>query len=383
MPSVRPAFRLIAVFACALVLSTLSAGAQGAPQCGQYPRMVPNYDYPPNASQFDSICLPEAWEFMRARWQGISLGAPWPTVVVIDDGFFTTKDSSLRPSLFPGPGGSTAAGDTAPLPAYGIHGTSVLSLLASRLGNGYIEGGVGPIAGFANLGADFFLIRDRTTAQGPTPGLIAQFLGQYVMPYAGRRVVNISQSLVDVTSSTQLADQLDYANWEQIVVVTGAGNHRETVPANAWIRGFENVIVVGGLNEIGSKLWVGGTGVGSATGAGVDLYAPAENLDVLIRDAQIVTDSGTSFAAPLVTSVVAMMQNLDPTLDSWEVRDILIKTADAGTYRRLNAIKALLCVDSISRWSAYPPPGSNWLPVHNWSCSMSGFGVASGQRVGW
>jgi subtilisin family serine protease len=344
---------------------------------------VPSLDYAPNAEQFDAICLPEAWQFMSTRWQGITFGSPWPTLTVIDDGFFATKDSAYRPWLFPGPGSGTADGDPGQPPLYGLHGTSVLSLLASRVNNGWIAGAVGPWTGVANHGTSFFLVRDRNATTPPLPETVAQILGQYVIPYGDRRVVNISQSIAQVISSPQLATQLDQANWQQIVVATGAGNKRETISANAWIRGFENVIVVGGLSSNGGKLWLGGAGVGSATGAGVDLYAPAENLEVIIRDSQIVTDSGTSFSSPLVAAVAAMMLNLDPSLDSWVVRDILVKSADSGTYRRLNAIKALLCIDTLQQWATWPPPNSNQVPVRSWSCAMAGFGNASGQRVGW
>lgn len=384
MPWVRRLFRFTLAASLASTLFALPARAQGgAAHCGQHPRLVPTADYSRNAEQFDAICMPEAWQFMRTRWQGITYGSPWPTLTVIDDGFFTTKDSAYRPWLFPGPGGSTADGDPGLPPVYGLHGTSVLSLLASRVNNGWIAGAVGPWTGVANHGTSFFLIRDRTSATPPTAGTIAQLLGQYVIPYGERRVVNISQSIAHITSSTQLETQLDHANWQQIVVVTAAGNKKETLAANAWIRRFENVIVVGGLNATGSNLWLGGGGTGSATGTGVDLYAPAENLEVLIRDAQMVTDSGTSFSSPLVAAVAAMMLNLEPSLDPWMVRDVLVKSADSGTYRRLNAIKALLCIDTLQQWTSWPPPNSNQVPVRSWSCTMTGFGNASGQRVGW
>ena len=118
--------------------------------------------------------------------------------------------------------------------------------------------------------------------------------------------------------------------------------------------------------------------VGSATGAGVDLYAPAQAFELILRDGQIVTDSGTSFSGPLVAGAVAMMQNVDPTLDSWVVRDVLVKTADPGTYRRLNVLKALLCVDTILTGTIWADP-----PIRTWECNAGTFGKFQGERVGW
>src|SRR5713226_9165851 len=92
-----------------LVLSTLhacnSGGPGGPPQCKQSPRLVPSNtrEYQPNAQQFDTICLPEAWYFLKDKWQGLRPNiSTWPTMVVIDDGFFATDDSGVRPEINPG-----------------------------------------------------------------------------------------------------------------------------------------------------------------------------------------------------------------------------------------------------------------------------------------
>src|SRR5262245_7092337 len=127
----RPLAAAIAVLAAIVVITALTGAAAsaqegGAKACGGYPRLVPS-DYARNAEQFDAVCLPEAWRFMQqtapnpSKWQAINVGAPrWPSMVVIDDGFFSTHDSGVRPWLFRGfPDGSgvqpigTADGDSA------------------------------------------------------------------------------------------------------------------------------------------------------------------------------------------------------------------------------------------------------------------------------
>lgn len=90
------------------------------------------------------------------------------------------------------------------------------------------------------------------------------------------------------------------------------------------------------------------------------------------------TDSGTSFSSPLVAGAVAMMQNVDPALDSWVVRDVLVKTANPGTYPCLNVLKALLCVDTILTGAVWSDP-----PIRTWECKAGTFGNFKGERVGW
>ena len=120
--------------------------------CGEAPRLVPD-DYTANATQFDVICLPEAWHFMQDKWQSLQNDYPnWPYLVVIDDGFFFSDDGGPRPDIHPGyPDGSridpqgTARGDepqSGQIGRYGYHGTAVLSLLTSDANNGLLIAGV-------------------------------------------------------------------------------------------------------------------------------------------------------------------------------------------------------------------------------------------------
>jgi subtilisin family serine protease len=399
-----------------LALGLLATGGAGWSQeikhCGYGKRLVPTYrgsysglnDYDPNAPQFNAVCLPEAWEFMTGRWQGLRSGiGHWPFLVVIDDGFFTNQDSPVRPEIHPGyPDGSsqfpqgTAWGDTASSPAlYGYHGTAVLSLLSSTANNAYLIAGIcgkwDNLADGGLWGARFLPVRiGRGIVAPPTPSLLAQIFNQAVLPYPQARVVNLSKTLVDVSQppGSDLENALLDANAQQVVVVTGAGNSLGTVKGTRWVRQFENVIVVGALNEKGTDLWIQSNTVGTATGDGVDLYAPGEDLTVVSSWSTTAQDSGTSYAAPFVAGVVAMMQNIDPSLDAWEVRDILVKTADPVMpsngrtgVRRLNAYRAVRCVDVLQRWSTLGGPKTP--PVRGWDCSLGSFGSASGSRVGW
>jgi subtilisin family serine protease len=332
-------------------------------------RLVPD-DYESNAVQFDVVRFPEAWAYMEGRWQWDrpNISRAWPEIVVIDDGFFATDDSTVRPEIRPGypdgtgdyPNGS-AWGDLPPsgrVASYGHHGTAVLSLLASRSDNSLLIAGVcGPLDGEdgTRQRAGFLPVRiGRGITPPPTPAILEEIFREIVLGQPTRRLVNLSKTLVDVDQPDggDLEVLIRTAGQEQVVIVTGAGNSRGSVAADRWIRRFDNVIVVGALNRDGTDYWVADQNTGTATGPGVDLYAPGEDLTVIEALRSTKVTGGTSMAAPLVTGVAAMILNLDPQLDPVEVRDILVDTADVirprsggPEIRRLNAFKAVRRAD--------------------------------------
>ena len=79
-----------------------------------------------------------------------------------------------------------------------------------------------------------------------------------------------------------------------------------------------------------------------------------------------------------------MMLNIDPSLDAWEVRDILVKSADVTTpasggpvIGRLNAYRALLCTSTVLRSTTNLTNGR----IQSWSCAMGNLGSTSGSRT--
>lgn len=392
----------------------LGDGDTGLASCDEALRLVPTFVYPnstydeysTNRAQYDAICLPEAWHFMRDKWQGPHRGGGvWPIVVVIDDGFFPSDDSGIRPEIRPGyPDGSglhpagSAWGHLPPpdqAAGYGHHGTTVLSLMASRVNNGFLLAGA--CGQWSNMdmengdrwGVQFLPVRiGRGVAPPPSPSLLDPIFTEVVFSLNQIRVVNLSKTLIEIAEpeGSPLEGRLEWANARQVVVVTGAGNERESIGADRWVRRFDNVIVVGALNTDGTALWIDGPETGTATGPGVDVYAPGEGLQVVEAERSVVTGSGTSYAAPLVSCIAAMMLNVKPSLDPREVRDILVQTADIlmldggqGTIRRVNARRAIACADVVLRSTTSPiGPGPR---VIEWSCDLELAGAYSGRRV--
>jgi hypothetical protein len=95
-------------------------------------------------------------------------------------------------------------------------------------------------------------------------------------------------------------------------------------------------------------------------GPELDLVAPGKDILVASGKKDYLTKSGTSFSAPIVSGVVALMLSLNPQLSFIQIRDVLINTTDrpAGMqnanftdtygYGRLDAYKALNAVKRIA-----------------------------------
>lgn len=365
------------------------------------PRLVPN-DYQANQRQFDAVCLPETWHFMKDKWQSITR---FPWVVVIDDGFFPTWDYSARYEIFPGyPDGSgkhpqgSAWGDQPPsgtVVSYGFHGTAVMSLLGSKANNnGFVSGIAGSWENIENgvkWGPYYYPVRiGNGGILSTSPGLLVDIFREHVLVHPEIRIVNISQSLIDISEApgSAIEQVINEAHSKQIVLVAGAGNKRESRLADTWLAQFPNVIIVGGLNESGTGLWIEGDNFGTATGPAVDIYAPAQNLSIMIRDRDLRQDSGTSFATPFVTGIVSMMQNIKPSTlnDPQIIKDVLIKCADMiqvgnsdHSVPRLNAYRSIKCASTINisvfgvtENGVYEILGKQWVCEGEKSQSISG-----------
>jgi subtilisin family serine protease len=311
--------------------------------------LVPD-DYDNNKIQFDSVYLPEAWHYMKDKWQRPS--ETWPYVIVIDDGFFKSPDIPVRPADSKGFPSGTAEG-APPIPGrvrdYGYHGTLVISLLGADANNKL------NIAGVCGTWIDQ---RERKWGALPIPirigegsrlppnsSMLADAIEEW-LPHAHTRVISISKNLVDQPYDEKLKKTLDKAKSRGVVVVTGAGNDKKVLDDLGWLGNYDNIIVVGGLNQSGTDYWTEPS-QGTRKGKAVNIYAPAEKLTGIESETTTRVDSGTSYATPIVSGVVAMMLNANPTLWPSDVRQILKDTADlvavsdGSQIPRLNAYAAV------------------------------------------
>ena len=223
------------------------------------------------------------------------------------------------------------------------HGTAVASLIAANVGDGFGMAGFG---GSAHL----IVIRAWTLTDVATAAALMK------LDSLGVRIVNMSFG-GDAPEKPIMLDAIHKAAADGMLLVAAAGNSTEAVAHPA-----ADLQPAGGAQSYG--LAVGASDVHgslaffSNSGTNLSLLAPGTDdgpcTGVLVafapagtafdgtcypgwagdRGAQYAYVSGTSFAAPEVAGVAALVWAAQPTLTNFQVADILPRSArrDAGTW---------------------------------------------------
>ncbi|SCL35791.1 type VII secretion-associated serine protease mycosin [Micromonospora pallida] len=198
------------------------------------------------------------------------------------------------------------------------HGTMVAGIIAGRTDTGTPFSGVAP-------GTRILPIRvlpdTRRTNDESLPGQIAQAIRYAVDNNA--KVINLS---LETLPTQQLANAIEYALDNRVVVVAAAGNQQQQRDQPAYPAGYPGVIAVAGIDEQGGHV---GT---SISGEYVDVAAPGHNIvapapggDGWLTE----PEGGTSFAAAYVSGVAALIRAVHPELTPAQVASRLTRTADA------------------------------------------------------
>ncbi|MGH2829419.1 MAG: S8 family serine peptidase, partial [Actinomycetota bacterium] len=205
-----------------------------------------------------------------------------------------------------------AAGDASPLDVVG-HGTGVAGVVAAAH-DGLGLTGVAP-------GAKILPVRVLDDEGG---GFDSDIIAGIV--YAadqGARIINLS--LGAPTYSQAMRSAVDYAAAQGALVVAAAGNGATPSPVVAYPAGYQNVLSVGAINQSGAPAPFSLTGK-------VDVAAPGQAVPVARLGGGTEMADGTSFAAPHVAGVVALLAERHPLATGRRLRQITAGTAtDVGT----------------------------------------------------
>lgn len=290
------------------------------------------------------ISLPSAWD--------ITTGSSSVTVGILDTGIDfdhpdleNQLDLNLSKNFVNGSSYSTITNHP------GNHGTATAGIIGAQENHGTCITGVCWDVTLVSLRVLKESITNGVT--GETSDVIAAI--QYAES-AGIDVLNYSGGVLELTTNEATLMYQAVQNYSGLLICA-AGNKQsdnDEVPVYPANLPYSNVISVGASTN-SDQIWVNlnindPNNLGSNYGDySVDLFAPGEGINSTIVGDGYASNSGTSFAAPFVTGVAALLLSIHPELTPAQIRQTIIDNVDiipAFEYLslsggRLNAYKAL------------------------------------------
>jgi len=256
---------------------------------------VPNDPGYPAQAWSRAINLEAAWD--------MTTGAPAAVIAVIDTEIAATHPDLAGRVL---PGYDALGGDAPRAGAAEWHGTAVALLAAGRGDNGAAGAGVAwgaRILPVRVLGGD---------GKGTTRSLVG---GMRWAVEHGATIINLSVTAEGYAFSRPLASAVAEARARGIVVVSAVGDGGPvSYPENDL-----SVIAVSAADANGAV-------ADFSRRPRVDVIAPGVGVPVSLPD-RTISATGSSFAAPLVSGTVALMQSVRPDLRPEDARALLARTA--------------------------------------------------------
>lgn len=227
--------------------------------------------------------------------------------------------------------------DNDPSTTLSSHGNRVLGVIGATVGNGI---GIAGVAGHCQM----MLIRAGFHTTEGTPVLSSSHIARGII-YAtdnGARVINISSGSHRFSNTYFAA--LRYAVDKGVVVVCSAGNEGSSTPVYPAAYDLAGIISVGASDSDDTRSWF------SNYGDWVDVSAPGSRIMTTLLGSAYGTTQGTSFAAPMVAGVAALLLSAQPELTPAQVQDQIMNTVDTVasldganiSSGRVNAHRALL-----------------------------------------
>lgn len=290
----------------------------------------------------EDIGAPLAW--------GCETGAASTRVALIDEYFFALAD--LAPNL-----NSSGSKGVGAFPSHNdetAHGTRTMSLLAARGNNGIGMAGVswnadvrafdiralGTVPDSTLVPGDMFVTNSMTQVVRAGAQIVSISLGELwprlLTGYENPPIQPRADSAVAFTKRLmqRVINNLVAEGFDPLIVIA-AGNREgldaslsrfPAVASDAALR--PRVIIVGGSTRQHTR-WQDDAIFGSSIGSLVDIVAPAESVWSMQGDGAISAASGTSFSAPLVAGVAALLKSFDarPHMTAAELKRLILAGA--------------------------------------------------------
>ncbi|KPI00645.1 Type VII secretion system peptidase S8A, mycosin-1 [Actinobacteria bacterium OK074] len=283
------------------------------------------------------ILLDQLWA--QATGKGV-------TVAVIDTG---VDDHNVQLSTAMASGGKDYVGSTDGTEDLEGHGTRVAGIIAARPLKG---------TGFVGLAPDAKILSFRYTGgandkQGNSGTMSDAILAAVA---EGAKIINISSDTASKQDNATLRDAVERAVGAGALIVAAAGNDgangksADTYPAS-----YPGVLAVAASDRNDERAYF------SQAGDFVDVAAPGVSMVSTVPKGGQCTADGTSFAAPYVTGVAALLKQKHPTWTAAQIATRIEETAQRPS-RGPNRYIGWGVVDPVAALSDDSTPASSPTP---------------------
>ncbi|OBA78771.1 type VII secretion-associated serine protease mycosin [Mycobacterium sp. 1164966.3] len=344
--------------------------------CGIPTGVLPQTDFTLQTSAEAMLGYVNAWRFSRGAGQ---------KVAVIDTGV------NRHPRLPALEGGGDYVSNTDGLQDCDSHGTVVAGIIAGSPSPADSFAGVAPEATILSIrqNSTVYGVTEGGSGQANDPNAVSKGYGNTLtLAYAITRAVNLGATVINLSEvacspvgagldDVQLGRAVRYAYEHNVVVVAAAGNVNSqdfcktqnamadpnlplqsgwdsvrTVASPAWFNDY--VLTVGALTTSGEPAdfslrgpWLGVAAPGERI-VSLDSRGPGL-INAIMSTQGLAVINGTSFAAPFVSGVVALIRSRFPELNAGQVIDLIKHTAhtpgagpnEATGYGVVDAVAAL------------------------------------------
>jgi len=278
----------------------------------------PNY-------KIDAEAVPNDWPYGRTEWADTGMEAAFDflaagstgetvRIAVVDSGVDTDHPERVDALI---PGYDFAYRDPDPEDDAG-HGTKVCGVIGAKGNNAFGSAGVAWSTPIEIMPLKFMKLSDGSTSGYTSDAVDAIY---YAVDH-GARIINASWGFKSYSKA--LKEAIEYANNHGVLFVASAGNEgqdNDTVahyPSNYQV---PNVVAVAAMNRYDELASFSNYGRYS-----VHVAAPGSGLKTTDLNGGTSTwASGTSFAAPWVVGVAAMVASQNPSLGVAELRFRILK----------------------------------------------------------
>jgi subtilisin family serine protease len=248
---------------------------------------------------------------MEAAWQSGLTGAG-VRVAVIDGGVYTDTGDFEADRLLPGKNMVSEGESTEDSNG---HGTFIAGIIGASKDNG---------VGIAGIAPGATIIPIKTSNDGSTQnGVSAQAFYAAVDEFHCD-VINYSSGAKQLSSG--IRDAVSYAVSKGVIVVCSTGNDGSTTLY--YPGALEDTIGVGSVNKGMERSSF------SHRNKSIFVVAPGDEVYSLGQGGSVRSSSGTSFSAPFVTGVAALLKEAHPEMNTADFKQILMRSSkdlgDAG-----------------------------------------------------